>query len=83
MGKIIRYKHHGRMVYVDEDLKGKHREYCLCFRCAKFHPEDGVKNCSIANLNYAMDVLLNVVTPVWECPRFEEKPPLKVKRGHP
>ena len=73
MGKIIQYEHHGRMVYVDEDLKGRHREHCLCFRCAKFHPEDRAKNCPIANLNYAMDVLLNLVTPVWECPEFKEK----------
>jgi len=73
MGKIIQYEHYGRMVYVDEDLKGKHREHCLCFRCAKFHPENREKNCSSANLNYAMDVLLNLVTPVWECPEFVSK----------
>jgi hypothetical protein len=26
---IIKYKHHGREVFVQEELKGKHREHCL------------------------------------------------------
>lgn len=39
--KTERYKHHGIEVAVQSHLKGKHREYCLCFQgCAKF-PEGG------------------------------------------
>lgn len=36
MGKIVEYEHHGTMVSVDEDFKGKHRDACLCYRCANF-----------------------------------------------
>ena len=73
MGKIIKYNHHGKKVYVDEDLKGQHRAYCLCWRCKDFDPEDRAENCPIANLNFALDVLTGIVTPVWECPNFKEK----------
>lgn len=34
--KVIEYEHHGTKVKVREDLKGKHRENCLCFRCGVF-----------------------------------------------
>ena len=30
---IVKYKHHGVNVSVREDLKGKHREHCLCWIC--------------------------------------------------
>ena len=73
MGDIIRYEHHGVEVSVDEDLKGKHRELCLCWRpCAKFNPEDRPNSCPRANLLYAYDVAFGMVTPVVECPEFEE-----------
>ena len=70
---IIFYEHHGIRVAVREDLKGKHRDHCLCFSCRAFHPEDRGKNCSIANLNFAMCVAFGLATPVWECPRFARK----------
>ena len=72
MGKIIKYFHHGPGVpiSVDSDLKGKHREHCLCWQCGLFYPEDREKNCPIASTLYALNVLLNIVTPVWECPEF-------------
>lgn len=72
MGDIIRYEHHGAEVCVDEDLKGKHRSHCLCFRCAKFCPENREKSCPRANLLYAYCVAFDMVTPVYECPEFEE-----------
>ena len=72
MGDIIRYEHHGVEVSVDEDLKGKHRELCLCWRpCAKFHPKDRPNSCPRANLLYAYDVAFGMVTPVVECSEFE------------
>jgi len=71
--EFIKYEHHGEEVWVREDLKGKHREYCLCYSCKKLNLEDQSKNCSIANLLYAVDIAMNITTPVWECPLFETK----------
>jgi hypothetical protein len=70
MGKIVEYIHHEAMVNVDEDLKGKHREHCLCWRCSEFHPEDRENNCDIANLLYAVNVACGITTPVYECPIY-------------
>jgi len=70
---ITEYSHHGRIVKVREDLKGKHREYCLCHRCKKLNTEDRDNNCNIANTLYALDVLTGLTTPVFECPHFAEK----------
>ena len=67
------YVHHGILVWVNKELKGKHKEYCLCYSCKHFMPEDREKNCAIANLLYAVDVATGLVTPVWECPEFEER----------
>lgn len=66
------YTHHDRPVWVRSDLKGKHREHCLCWSCSRFHPDDRANNCPIANALYAFDVFTGTVTPVWECPKFEE-----------
>ena len=74
MSKFIQYKHHDTLVWVNEELKGKHREHCLCFSCIKFNPGIPEENCSIANLNYAVCLNNNMVLPVYECPEFIEKP---------
>jgi hypothetical protein len=71
--KIVRYTHFGQEVYVQRHLKGKRREHCLCWLCAKFEPDDRARNCPIASLLYAVDVATNLVTPVWECREFEAK----------
>lgn len=71
---ITRYEHHGVEMAVREDMKGRHREHCLCFSCAKFHPEDRERNCRVANLLYAVCQAMGIVTPVWECGAgYEEK----------
>jgi hypothetical protein len=70
---IIKYLHHGKEVFVREDLKGLHREHCLCFRCEKLNTFDHTKNCAIAKTLYSIDILLHITTPVWECPEFKEK----------
>jgi len=57
---VVKYKHHGVEVSVGKYLKGKHRDYCLCYLCKKFKPEN--RNC-----------LHKVTTPVWECKKFIEK----------
>jgi len=69
----VQYNHHGEIVTVREDLKGKHREHCLCFNCVKFFPEDRKNSCPIANLLFAVDVQCGITSPVWECKKFIEK----------
>jgi len=73
MGKIIKYDHHGKEVFVDEDLKGKHREHCLCHKCNKLDVTDPIKNCKIAQTNFLICCEYNITTPVYECSAFEEK----------
>jgi len=68
--EIVFYVHHDIRVGVREDLKGKHREYCLCYQCHNFTPEDRGNNCAIANALYALNCLAGITTPVWECPNF-------------
>jgi hypothetical protein len=67
------YEHHGTLVWVREDLQGQHRAHCLCWACAKLRPGQA-ENCPIAQGLYEFDVAHNLVTPVFECPAFEEKP---------
>lgn len=71
---FMNYEHHGRMVCVRSELKGKHRDHCLCFSCQRFKP-DTKENCRIAKEVYALCVREDLVLPVWECPLFEEKIP--------
>ena len=64
------YEHHGNQVFVQNHLKGKHREHCLCFSCDDFHP--GTKlNCAIAKTLYQLCIDQGMVTPVYECPKFK------------
>jgi len=72
MSKYVRYTHHGpQKVWVREDLKGKHRDMCLCHApCGRFHPDNRSKNCKIANAIFKNCVDFNLVTPVLECPAF-------------
>ncbi len=69
-----KYIHHDVEVRVRADLKGKHREHCLCFKCSKFAPRT-LENCGIAAAVYSHCVTFNIVTPVWECPDFEQGQP--------
>ena len=70
--KFIRHKHYGVFCWVREDLQGQHSDYCLCYDCEKFKPGLPKDNCPIANLLYAVCIAMDVVTPVWECPSFEQ-----------
>ncbi len=64
------YEHHGASVAVQPHLRGKHREHCLCFQgCRKFRPGSR-GNCEIAQAVFTNCVKFDIVTPVWECPRF-------------
>ena len=72
MGNIIWYKHHGVAVAVDEDLKGKHRDHCLCYRCANFYPGEPV-NCDLAEQNFLACSINSMAMPVFECSEFDAK----------
>jgi hypothetical protein len=68
---IITYTHHGNVVKVREDLKGKHRENCLCWSGCKKLKIGQEDNCKIAKALYDNCVKFKVVTPVWECPEYD------------
>ena len=72
MKQYLHKEHHGATVWVRSDLDGKHREHCLCWDCAKFHP-DTPENCVTANLVFAVCKECDLVLPVWECPIFQIK----------
>ena len=67
--KTETYEHHGNIVRVNSEFKGKHREICLCWACAKLDPT-GVNNCPIAAELYQLCIKHKLVTPVLECPEF-------------
>jgi hypothetical protein len=67
---ITTYAHHDILVAVEEELKGKHREHCLCYKCTRFHPNDIMRNCAIAQTTYENCVRFGTTTPVYECSRF-------------
>lgn len=71
MKRYSRYVHHNALVWVDEALKGKHREMCLCHGCNKFQPGTP-ENCPMAQLLFEHCKQFNQVTPVLECPDFQE-----------
>lgn len=67
-----KYVHHGKEVTVVSELKGKHRDVCLCYSCVNFHP-GAENNCPIARKVYSLCVEENLTTPVIECPAYEVK----------
>lgn len=69
MEKIVKYQHHNELVSVMESLLGLHKEYCLCYLCDRFHPNEPT-NCDIAEEVHDLDIKHSLVTPVWECPKF-------------
>jgi len=69
---IETYEHHGVAVFVNSELKGTHRAHCLCYQCESFHPGTP-GNCNIAQRLYQLCVDEDLVTPVYECPKFVEK----------
>ena len=70
---VIKYNHHLVDVSVFKELKGKHREHCLCYANCKFFKPDTEENCHIAKVNYNVDITYNIVTPVFECPKYEKE----------
>jgi len=66
------YKHHGKVVTVVSQVKGKHREHCLCHKCKRFNPDSKHDNCPWANILYGVCCAEGgpMVTPVYECESF-------------
>jgi hypothetical protein len=73
MPEIIFYEHRSKQVAVRKDLRGQHRDYCLCYQCEKFYPQYREGNCGIANELYLLNCKCGITTPVWECQEFEPK----------
>ena len=73
-GSVIRYKHHNKMVYTEQLLKGTHRAHCLCYRCGKFNPIECALNCPTANLLFAVCIKCGITAPVFECPDWKPIP---------
>ena len=71
--RIITYDHSGTVVKVMEHLRGKHREHSLCWQmCKHFQPGDRSEaNCPVARSLAEIEKQFGVVTPVWECPKYE------------
>jgi hypothetical protein len=65
---MIQYEHHGKTVWVREDLKGLHRQHCLCHTCGRWPKGQEHPTCQIAKALYQICCEFGVVTPVWECP---------------
>jgi len=71
MKPVERYVHHGTEVVVFSELKGQHRDHCLCFNgCRRFKPGQP-DNCPIAQATFENCVKFDLVTPVYECPVYE------------
>jgi hypothetical protein len=66
---VERYIHHGRVVSVLKELRGKHKSHCLCFICLRFNP-DTPENCEIAQATFENCLRFGTTTPMYECPKF-------------
>ncbi len=82
MAGTERYTHHGREVTVLSEVRGKHRELCLCYRCQDFHPGQSF-SCEIARTIYEHCKSFGLVTPVFECAHFtlKEDPQIALDRA--
>ncbi len=79
--RVIKYKHHREWVSVREDLKGKHKEHCLCYeKCVYFFPGEPKYNCSVAQSVFDLCVTQDLVLPVWECPDYTTEKILEKER---
>jgi hypothetical protein len=70
--KYEQYIHHNIPVMVRKSLRGKHRDYCLCWDCRHFMPGDKL-NCPAAKELHEFCQKWGMTTPVFECPNFVEK----------
>lgn len=71
--QMVKYEHHGTVVWVRSDLKGHHRDICNCYNCIQFNPTSRQFNCPRANKLFQLCVDQNMTTPVLECPDFKQR----------
>ena len=64
--EFVKYEHHGAEVSVRENLKGLHRDHCLCHSCSE------LDKCITAKELFKLNKRFGITTPVWECPNFNE-----------
>ena len=67
------YEKNGQSVWVRQDLKGRQKEFCMCWDCNSFKPEAADKGCLIIRDVLALASQKAIVLPVWECPKFQTK----------
>ena len=65
--------HHGVEVSVISEVKGLHRQHCLCHQNCKHFKPNTPENCEIAQANYELCVKHNLTTPVYECAKYEKE----------
>lgn len=65
------YDHHGALVWVRKDLKGKHWDPTMCLDCCRFFPHTE-HNCILAERLFQVCQDWHIVIAVWECPQFDE-----------
>jgi len=79
---IVKYEHHGKDVLVDASAIGLHRAVCLCYTgCKHYNPESREDNCPISNAVYANCVEHGIVSPIWECPKYESTEEITIMRA--
>ncbi len=67
------YAANGKTVWARADMKGKQKEYCICWACRKFEPEAVDKGCPIIRSVLGLAADTGTILPVWACPEFEKK----------
>jgi hypothetical protein len=72
MSQIEQYMHHGTVVSVQSALRGRHTSHCLCYQRCRFFKPNTNENCNIAQTLYGLNVAMSVVTPVWECAKYDQ-----------
>ena len=59
--------------WVRSDLKGRQKEFCMCWDCTGFKSETEDKGCGIIREVLQLASARKIVLPVWECARFTRK----------
>lgn len=60
-------------VWVRSDLKNRQKEFCMCWDCKKFCPQEINKGCAIVMKVLELASQNKIVLPIWECPDFLDK----------
>ena len=66
------YEKNGKTVWVRQDLKGRQKEFCMCWDCTRFKPDTQDKGCAAIKAVLDLAAARSIVLPVWECPEFSQ-----------